>query len=96
MIRIYQSILLALLVAGGSQASLITYQFNVSTASLQFSQGYLDFQFNPGTPTPSDPASTILFRLHERWPLDRRPRRYWRCHWRAVAWYSDDQQHRRA
>jgi hypothetical protein len=37
------------------------YEINVNTTALQSTTGYLDFQFNPGSPTPSDAASASLF-----------------------------------
>lgn len=48
-----------LLLAGGAQASLITYEIDVNTTSLSGEAGYLDFQFNAGN-TPFDPASATI------------------------------------
>lgn len=45
--------------AASAQAASITYQIEVDTSSVEATNGYLDFQFNPGNP-PSDPASATL------------------------------------
>jgi hypothetical protein len=50
----------ALLLTRGAQASTISYEIGVDTSSLLGTSGYLDFQFNPGSPPPSDPGSTAL------------------------------------
>ena len=49
-----------LLLAGGAQANAISYEVSVDTSSLLGTDGYVDFQFNPGSPAPSDPGSAIL------------------------------------
>src|SRR5580692_1038860 len=48
-----------LLLAGGAQAELITYQVDVNTAGLFGTSGYLDFQFDPGN-TPFDAGSATI------------------------------------
>jgi hypothetical protein len=48
-----------LLLAGGAEAESITYQINVNTSGLSGTTGYLDFQFDPGTP-PFDAGSATI------------------------------------
>jgi hypothetical protein len=51
-----------LLLAGGAQATTIdvSYEISVNTSSVEGTDGYLDFQFNPGGFTPVDSASATL------------------------------------
>jgi PEP-CTERM motif len=49
----------ALLPAEGARADTFSYEINVNTSSVSGTDGYLDFQLNPGNP-PWDPANATL------------------------------------
>jgi hypothetical protein len=52
-----------LLLAGGARADTfaVTYEISVNTSSVEGTDGYLDFQFNPGGGATWDPAIATLF-----------------------------------
>jgi hypothetical protein len=54
------SLFAALGLSGRAHAGTISYDIGVNTSSLLGTNGYLDFQFDPGAPAPSDSGSATL------------------------------------